>query len=29
MFEDIDVAREFYGETMGFDEIERPDFGFP
>ena len=29
MFEDIDVARKFYGETLGFDEIERPDFGFP
>ncbi len=29
MFEDIDVARRFYGETLGFDEIERPDFGFP
>ena len=29
MFDDIDVARAFYGETHGFDEIERPDFGFP
>ncbi len=29
MFEDIDVAREFYGETLGFEELDRPDFGFP
>jgi catechol 2,3-dioxygenase-like lactoylglutathione lyase family enzyme len=29
MFEDIDAAREFYGETLGFEELERPDFGFP
>ena len=29
MFDDIDAAREFYGDVMGFDEIERPDFGFP
>ena len=29
MFEDIDVARAFYGETLGFEELERPDFGFP
>ena len=29
MFEDIDVARKFYGETLGFEEIQRPDFGFP
>jgi len=29
MFDDIDAAREFYGETMGFEELPRPDFGFP
>jgi catechol 2,3-dioxygenase-like lactoylglutathione lyase family enzyme len=29
MFEDIEVAREFYGETLGFEELPRPDFGFP
>lgn len=29
MFDDIDAARAFYGETLGFDEVERPDFGFP
>jgi glyoxylase I family protein len=29
MFDDIDVAREFYGETLGFEELDRPDFGFP
>ena len=29
MFDDIDAAREFYAGVMGFDEIERPDFGFP
>jgi len=29
LFEDIDEARAFYGETMGFEELERPDFGFP
>jgi len=26
---DIDAARRFYGEVLGFSEIERPDFGFP
>jgi catechol 2,3-dioxygenase-like lactoylglutathione lyase family enzyme len=26
---DIEAARSFYGELLGFDEIERPDFGFP
>lgn len=29
MFDDIDSARDFYANVMGFDEIERPDFGFP
>jgi catechol 2,3-dioxygenase-like lactoylglutathione lyase family enzyme len=29
MFDDIDAAREFYGKTLGFEELERPDFGFP
>jgi catechol 2,3-dioxygenase-like lactoylglutathione lyase family enzyme len=29
LFDDIDAARTFYAETMGFEEIERPDFGFP
>lgn len=29
LFEDIDATREFYRETMGFEEIDRPDFGFP
>ena len=29
MFDDIDAAREFYARRLGFDEIERPDFGFP
>jgi glyoxylase I family protein len=29
MFDDIDASREFYRDVMGFDEIERPDFGFP
>jgi glyoxylase I family protein len=29
MFEDIDAAREFYGKKLGFEELERPDFGFP
>ena len=29
LFDNIDAARAFYGETLGFDEIERPDFGFP
>jgi catechol 2,3-dioxygenase-like lactoylglutathione lyase family enzyme len=29
LFDDIDAARVFYAETMGFEEIERPDFGFP
>ena len=29
LFDDIDAAREFYGETMGFEELDRPDFGFP
>lgn len=27
--DDIDRARSFYGELLGFEEIERPDFGFP
>jgi len=29
LFQDLDEARAFYGETLGFEEIERPDFGFP
>jgi catechol 2,3-dioxygenase-like lactoylglutathione lyase family enzyme len=29
LFDDIDAAREFYAETMGFEQLERPDFGFP
>ncbi len=24
-----DEARRFYGELLGLEEIERPDFGFP
>jgi glyoxylase I family protein len=26
---DIDEAVEFYGELIGFEQIARPDFGFP
>ncbi|MEL6893201.1 MAG: VOC family protein [Actinomycetota bacterium] len=26
---DVDEARTFYSGLLGFDEIERPDFGFP
>ncbi len=26
---DIDEAVEFYGEVIGFEQIERPDFRFP
>ena len=26
---DIDRSRRFYGELLGLEEIERPDFGFP
>ncbi|MBM3674730.1 MAG: lactoylglutathione lyase [Actinobacteria bacterium] len=26
--DDLDVARRFYVEVMGFEEIDRPDFGF-
>lgn len=26
---DLEASRAFYGETLGFPEIERPDFGFP
>ena len=26
---DVDAARAFYGELLGLEEIERPDFGFP
>jgi glyoxylase I family protein len=29
LFRDLDEAREFYGEVMGFEELDRPDFGFP
>jgi catechol 2,3-dioxygenase-like lactoylglutathione lyase family enzyme len=29
LFDDLDAAREFYGGTMGFEELPRPDFGFP
>jgi len=27
--EDVERARGFYGDLLGLDEIERPDFGFP
>lgn len=27
--DDIEQARAFYGDVLGFPEIERPDFGFP
>lgn len=26
---DIDQAKAFYGDLLGFTEMERPDFGFP
>jgi len=26
---DLDESRRFYGEVLGFSELERPDFGFP
>jgi catechol 2,3-dioxygenase-like lactoylglutathione lyase family enzyme len=29
LFADLDEARTFYREVMGFEELERPDFGFP
>ena len=27
--DDLDAARDFYTKTLGFEEIRRPDFGFP
>jgi len=27
--DDLDAARRFYCEVLGFEEIRRPDFGFP
>lgn len=27
--DDIAAARRFYGEQLGLEELERPDFGFP
>lgn len=27
--DDLEVARRFYVEVMGFEELDRPDFGFP
>ncbi len=29
LFDDIDATRAFYSVTLGFEEIERPDFGVP
>jgi glyoxylase I family protein len=26
---DLDVARDFYCDVLGFEELPRPDFGFP
>lgn len=26
---DLDAARAFYGEAMGFEQLDRPDFDFP
>ncbi len=26
---DLDAAREFYCDVLGFEELPRPDFGFP
>jgi len=26
---DLDESRKFYGEILGFEELERPDFAFP
>ena len=27
--DDLDAAREFYTKAFGFEELRRPDFGFP
>ena len=29
LVDDLDAARAFYGGTLGFAELDRPDFGFP
>ena len=29
LVDDLDAARVFYLETLGFSELPRPDFGFP